>query len=262
MVLSTATEKCSTRLSAVAAERLLDSGKLNALVIAWTYDIAGHANRCAVLRICKQKTSRRCMNSPRFATTITSSRIGRLDLLWSVKMWRVHCTERRMHTAHVNFLTWLKIEPRLRFVCLHKAIFTSSTHVSFAFSVVPLLDVTGTLHLSSFFLFCSFHTEISTAIRGATLWLNKSTSRLLPNNMDTSPMFLHGLSMTSTYDSAESIATRPPESDLNDKRILDMLASQLYLQEREASAYRSSLSFLQRKLCVNFISLPRKFSCQ
>ena len=65
--------------------------------------------------------------------------------------------------------------------------------------------------------------------------------------------------MTPTCDSAESIATLPPESDLDDEQIREMLASPLHLQEREASADRSSLSFLQSKLCVNFISLPRKF---
>ena len=42
--------------------------------------------------------------------------------------------------------------------------------------------------------------------------------------------------MTSTCDSAESIATLPPESDLDDEQIRDMLASPLYLQEKEASA--------------------------
>ena len=70
--------------------------------------------------------------------------------------------------------------------------------------------------------------------------------------------------MTPTCDSAESIATLLPETDLNDERILEMLASPLYLQEREASADRSSLSFLQRKLSVNFISLPSTFgeSCR
>ena len=66
--------------------------------------------------------------------------------------------------------------------------------------------------------------------------------------------------MTPTCDSAESVATLPPESDLDDEQILNQMASPLYLQEREASADRSSLSFLQRKLCVNFISLPRKFA--
>ena len=42
--------------------------------------------------------------------------------------------------------------------------------------------------------------------------------------------------MTSTYDSAESIATSPPKSDLDDEQISDMLVSPLYLREREASA--------------------------
>ena len=45
--------------------------------------------------------------------------------------------------------------------------------------------------------------------------------------------------MTSIYDSAESIATLPPESDLDDEQIRNTLASPLYLQEREASADRS-----------------------
>ena len=50
------------------------------------------------------------------------------------------------------------------------------------------------------------------------------------------PMFFHRPSVMSTYDSAESIATPPPESDLDDEQIRNMLASPLYLQEREASA--------------------------
>ena len=45
--------------------------------------------------------------------------------------------------------------------------------------------------------------------------------------------------MTSTCDSAENIATPPPESDLDDEQIRNMLASPLYLQVREASADRS-----------------------
>ena len=48
------------------------------------------------------------------------------------------------------------------------------------------------------------------------------------------PMFFHRPSMTSTCDSAESIATLPPESVLDDQQIRKMLASPLYLQEREA----------------------------
>ena len=53
------------------------------------------------------------------------------------------------------------------------------------------------------------------------------------------PVFCHTPSMTSTYDSAESIATPPLDSDLDDEQIRSMLASPLYLQEREASADRS-----------------------
>ena len=48
--------------------------------------------------------------------------------------------------------------------------------------------------------------------------------------------------MTSTCDSAESIATLPPESDLDDEQIRDMLA------------YR----IRERKLCVELITFPNK----
>ena len=50
------------------------------------------------------------------------------------------------------------------------------------------------------------------------------------------PLFFHRPSIASTYDSAESIATPPPESDLDDEQIRALLPSQLHLQEREASA--------------------------
>ena len=53
------------------------------------------------------------------------------------------------------------------------------------------------------------------------------------------PLFFHRPSITSTYDSSESIATPPPESDLDDEQIRAPLASPLCLQEREASADRS-----------------------
>ena len=43
----------------------------------------------------------------------------------------------------------------------------------------------------------------------------------------------HRPSVTSTYDSAESIATLPLESVLDDEQMRNMLASQLYIQERE-----------------------------
>ena len=61
-------------------------------------------------------------------------------------------------------------------------------------------------------------------------------SRIVDNSTEVKPMFFHRPSMTSTYDSAESIATLPPESDVDDEQIWNMLASPLYLQEREARA--------------------------
>ena len=39
--------------------------------------------------------------------------------------------------------------------------------------------------------------------------------------------------MTSTYDAAEGIATPSPESDLDYEQLRDMLASPLFLQERQ-----------------------------
>ena len=56
------------------------------------------------------------------------------------------------------------------------------------------------------------------------------------NPVQVEPLSLHRPSMTSTYDSAECIATPPPESDVDDEQIRTLLASPLYLQEREASA--------------------------
>ena len=58
------------------------------------------------------------------------------------------------------------------------------------------------------------------------------------NNKEGTPIIFHRPSLTSTYDSAENIATPPPESDLDHEQIRNMLASPLYLQEREASADR------------------------
>ena len=65
------------------------------------------------------------------------------------------------------------------------------------------------------------------------------------------PMFFHGPSMTSTYESAESIATLPAESDWDDEQIRNMLASPLYLQEREVSADRSRLYHSSRENSVS-----------
>ena len=71
------------------------------------------------------------------------------------------------------------------------------------------------------------------------------------NNTEVTPMFFHRPSMTSTYDSAESIATSPPESDLDDEQSRDMLTSPVNLKEREASAYRSSVYHSYRENSVS-----------
>ena len=44
------------------------------------------------------------------------------------------------------------------------------------------------------------------------------------NNTEVTPRFYHRPTVTSTYDSAESIATPSPESDVDDEQIRDMLA--------------------------------------
>ena len=51
------------------------------------------------------------------------------------------------------------------------------------------------------------------------------------DNTEFKPMFFYKTSMTSTYDSVESIATLPPESYLDDDQTRNMLASPPYLQE-------------------------------
>ena len=64
-------------------------------------------------------------------------------------------------------------------------------------------------------------------------------------------LFFHGPSITSTYDSAESIATLPPESDLDDEQVRALLASPLYLHDREASADRSHVYHSVRENLVS-----------
>ena len=59
------------------------------------------------------------------------------------------------------------------------------------------------------------------------------------------PLSFHQSITASTYDSAESIAT--PESDSDDDQLRPLLASPLYLQEREASAERSQVYHSERE---------------
>ena len=56
----------------------------------------------------------------------------------------------------------------------------------------------------------------------------------------------HGSIIASTCDSADRIAT-PKESDFDHEQLRDLLASQLYLQERGASAARSQVYHFERE---------------
>ena len=60
-------------------------------------------------------------------------------------------------------------------------------------------------------------------------------------------LFFHQPSTASTYDPAESIATQPPDSDLDAEQIRALLASPLYLKEREANAERSHVYHSERE---------------
>ena len=55
------------------------------------------------------------------------------------------------------------------------------------------------------------------------------------------PLFFQRPSITLPYNSAASIATLPLDSELDDEQLRALLASPLYLHEREASADRSQV---------------------
>ena len=61
------------------------------------------------------------------------------------------------------------------------------------------------------------------------------------------PLSFHQSIIASTYDSAESIATPPPQSDLDDEQLRALLASPLYVQEREACAEHSQVYQSERE---------------
>ena len=61
------------------------------------------------------------------------------------------------------------------------------------------------------------------------------------------PLSLHQPITASTYDSAESFATPPAESDLDDEQLRTLLVSPPYLQEREESAERSKVYHHERE---------------
>ena len=56
------------------------------------------------------------------------------------------------------------------------------------------------------------------------------------------PLFFHRPCISWTYDSAENIATPPPESDLDDEQIRALLASRLYLKgEKQVRTEKENL---------------------
>ena len=61
------------------------------------------------------------------------------------------------------------------------------------------------------------------------------------------PLSVHQSITASTYISAESIATLPPESYLDNEQLRALLASPLYLQGREASVERSQVYHSERE---------------
>ena len=74
------------------------------------------------------------------------------------------------------------------------------------------------------------------------------------------PLSFHQPIRASTYDSAESIATPHPESDLDDEQLRALLASPLYSQwARSKCRTIASLSLWTRKLDVQFISRSDKY---
>ena len=60
-------------------------------------------------------------------------------------------------------------------------------------------------------------------------------------------LFFHRPGIASTDDSAERIVTPPLDSDLEDEQIRALLASPLYVQEREANAERSQVYHPERE---------------
>ena len=61
------------------------------------------------------------------------------------------------------------------------------------------------------------------------------------------PLFFHQSIIASTYETVEGIATPHPESDLDDEQLRTLLASPLYVQEREASAEHSQVYHSERE---------------
>ena len=159
--------------------------------------------------------------------------------------WSVNCTQ-PTHTSHSRtryfFLAWLKtwvIESGI-VVWQDRHSSYRAQYVTRAFVVVPFtLEHYFTFHMRSNPTI--HHTFIDVFVTRGFILRRSSIECVFPSSgwNAFAHRFFHRPRLTSTDDSAESIAT-PPESDLGDERMRNLPASPLYLQEREkASAGRS-----------------------
>ena len=74
------------------------------------------------------------------------------------------------------------------------------------------------------------------------------------------PLFFHRSSITSTYDSAESIATPPPESDLDDAKFgICWLHHCTCRREKQVRTDHKFITLQVEKLSVKFISSSEEY---
>ena len=91
----------------------------------------------------------------------------------------------------------------------------------------------------------------------SALWPNRTRLQVMSPRISlkrtplcrSKPMFFHGPSMTSTCDSAESIATPPPKSDLDDEQIRNMLDSPLYFEEKQVPTDHEFVTPTEKTQC-------------
>ena len=196
---------------------------------------------------------------------------------FTYRQWRYVCKRREAqtrpqpkHTPHSRTRDFFSRDPRqssdqqesLRFAKHSSShILRSMAQVPTCTPVRPSIDHLPDLRC------CPLHTEIYPAwIRRMCLsasWLKRSRFQVMSPKISlkrtllalVKQMIFHRSSMTSTCDSAESITTPLPESDLDDEQIRKKLAS-LCLQEREVSGDRSRVCHSFR---VNSVSSSSHF---
>ena len=153
--------------------------------------------------------------------------------------------------SHVLHLTWLHRArallpsstylPHMSYILLSGSINPAETycHISVALWLSP------TLHRLWVQAACWKSGSQAFHRRQAVYWTRGFTCQTLSFHLPIT---------ASTYDSAESIATPLPDSDLDDEQLRALLASQLYLQEREANAGRSQVYHSERENLMSISS--------